>query len=46
MNLETGEAERELYFKDREPDYVVDEKTGIIIRTHKGKGTIVAQAVE
>lgn len=46
VNLETGEAERELYFKDREPDYVVDEKAGIVIRTHKGKGTIVAQAVE
>lgn len=46
VNLETGEAERELYFKDREPDYVVDEKTGTVIRTHKGKGTIIAQVVE
>lgn len=46
VNLQTGEAERELYFKDREPDYVVDEKSGTVIRTHKGKGTIVAQVVE
>ena len=46
VNLQTGEAERELYFKDREPDYVVDEKSGTVIRTHKGKGSIVAQVVE
>jgi outer membrane protein assembly factor BamB len=46
VNLETGEAERELFFADREPDYVVDEKSGTVIRTHKGKGSIVAQVVE
>jgi len=46
VNLANGEPERELYFKDREPDYVVDEKSGTVIRTHKSKGTIVAQVVE
>jgi outer membrane protein assembly factor BamB len=45
VNLVNGEAERELYFKDREPDYVIDEKTGTVIRTHKGKGSIFAQQV-
>lgn len=45
VNLTTGEPERELYFKDREPDYVIDEKTGTVIRTHKGKGSIFAQQV-
>jgi outer membrane protein assembly factor BamB len=45
VNLDNGEVERELYFKDREPDYVIDEKTGTVIRTHKGKGGIVAQQV-
>jgi outer membrane protein assembly factor BamB len=46
INLANGEFERELLFKDRQPDYVVDENTGIVIRTHKGKNTIVAQQVE
>ncbi len=45
VNLENGEVERELYFKDREPDYVIDEKSGTVIRTHKGKGGIFAQQV-
>jgi outer membrane protein assembly factor BamB len=45
VNLETGEVERELYFKDREPDYVIDERSGTVIRTHKGKGGIFAQQV-
>ncbi|HEU0124085.1 MAG TPA: PQQ-binding-like beta-propeller repeat protein [Bryobacteraceae bacterium] len=46
INLANGEPERELYFKDREPDYVVDELSGTVIRTHKGKGAIVAQVVD
>jgi hypothetical protein len=40
-----GEAERELYCKDREPGCVIDEKTGPVIRTHKGKGSIFPQQV-
>lgn len=45
VNLETGEVDRELLFKDREPDYVIDEVSGTVIRTHKGKAGIFAQTV-
>jgi len=45
VNLENGEAEKELLFNDREPNYVIDEKAAMVIRTHKGKGSIIAQAV-
>jgi len=46
VNLDSGEADRELYFKDREPEYVVDEQTGMVVRHHKGGGDIIGAPVK
>lgn len=45
VNLDNGETEQEVAFNDREPDYVVDEMHGIVVRTHKSGKQIVASAL-
>lgn len=37
INLATGEMERSMYFGEKQPDYRVDEQTGIVFRLIKGK---------
>jgi outer membrane protein assembly factor BamB len=45
VNLDSGETEQEVVFNDREPDYVVDELHGIVVRTHKSGKQIVASSL-
>lgn len=45
VNLDNGETEQEVVFNDREPDYVVDEMNGIVVRTHKSGKQIVASSL-
>jgi outer membrane protein assembly factor BamB len=45
INLNTGEIERRLLFKDKEPEYVVDEVDGVVFRTHKNGKDIVATEI-
>jgi outer membrane protein assembly factor BamB len=45
INLSTGEIERQLLFKDKEPEYVVDEVEGIVYRTHKNGKAILATEI-
>ncbi|WP_337588913.1 PQQ-binding-like beta-propeller repeat protein [Bryobacter aggregatus] len=40
VNLDSGEIEKDALIKDREPLFAVDEVTGMLIRTHKGKSEI------
>jgi outer membrane protein assembly factor BamB len=37
INLATGEMERSFYFGEKQPDYQVDEQTGMVFRLIKGK---------
>lgn len=41
VNLATGETDRELPLKEKEPEYAVDETTGRVFH-FKGKSTLVA----
>lgn len=45
INLNTGEVERTLLFKDKEPEYVVDEMDGVVYRTHKNGKEIFATEI-
>jgi outer membrane protein assembly factor BamB len=45
IDLNTGEIERRLLFKDKEPEYVIDEVEGIVYRTHKNGKDIIATEV-
>jgi outer membrane protein assembly factor BamB len=45
INLNTGEVERQLLFKDKEPEYVVDEIDGVVYRTHKNGKDILATEI-
>jgi outer membrane protein assembly factor BamB len=45
INMSTGEIERRLLFKDKEPEYVVDEVDGIVYRTHKNGKEIFATEI-
>jgi hypothetical protein len=41
INLTTGEPDRTIALKDKEPDYLVDEQLGRVFH-FKGKDTVVA----
>jgi len=46
VNLDTGETDHEVLFRDREPDYVVDELHGIVVWVHKNGKQIQAAALK
>ena len=45
INMNNGEVERRLLFKDKEPEYVIDEVEGIVYKTHKNGKEIIAMDV-
>lgn len=46
VNLDTGETDHEVLFHDREPDYVVDELRGVVVRIHKNGKQIIGSSLQ